>query len=175
MRHLLMLLSIFMVLLTACDTTERDAKRTEVAATGLGVYGERFDIQVTGDLEEQITPGFSQFFFAEEYGMLQMLLHDGGTSVFKVVLLIPADIEPGTHPITRNVSQIEDLDGVKATLIGPRYTTNFSVDVSGTLILDSVGERWSGSVSFSAANTSEQSVQVSGTFENVIRTDLSAR
>lgn len=167
----LLWLVLLLALTAACSTEQRDSTRTQVAAAGVGLHGERFNVEISGDYEKVVTPGFSLFYFAQDIGAMQLILHDGAQSIWRIIFLVPPGLGPGTHELTPSVVRPELLQGVTVTVAGPRDVANFSIDVTGTLTLDSFGEQASGSFAFTARNLDGKTITVTGSFTDVPRTD----
>ncbi len=158
-------------LASACDTTERDRLRAENRASGVGVNGERFRADVSGDVTTEITPGFAQYYFAQDLGAFQLLLYDGD-SMYRVVFLLPATIGEGVYSITPLIQQERTIAEPKAMLAGPRDLANFSMGASGQLTITHISpSAIAGLFSFSVRNFDAQEVLVVGDFADVPRTD----
>lgn len=170
MRRAILCLCVLFII-SACDSAERDRLRAENRASGVGVNGERFTIQVTGDVETEITPGFAQYFLAQDIGALQLLFYDGD-SMYRVVLLLPIAIDVGTYDITPLIQQDRAITTPKAMIAGPRDRANFSMDADGQLTITEISERHiAGAVQFSVSNLDGQRVHAIGEFSAVPRTD----
>lgn len=162
-----------LLVVSACSTAGRDATRTAVAATGVGLNHERFEVTFSGDIDEDsATPGFATYWFMQDTDAYQLLLQDGD-SIYRIAFLIPRGVQAGEHPIVATVLRPQDLVGINVAVVGEARTAPFTVNVSGTLMLTAdIGQTpISGSFTFTAENTDEQRITVTGTFTDVIRTD----
>ncbi len=162
-----------LLVVSACSAAGRDATRTVVAATGIGLNRERFEVTVTGDIDEdRVTPGFATYWFMQDSDAYQLLLQDGDSD-YRVAFLIPRGVQAGEHPIVATVLRPQDLVGINVAVVGAARTAPFTVNVAGTLTLDAeIGQTpISGSFTFTAENVDAQRITVTGTFTDVIRTD----
>lgn len=155
-------LIVLLLFLAACSPQQSEIQQTESAAKEIGLNGERFHVEIGGAAQTEITPGFAQFWKMPALDEFQLLLYDGD-SRYRLALNFPQHAAAGIMPL-------DSTGTVKAALAGPDNVADFTA-ASGTLTLETVGERYSGRFELNLNHSDGRQITVKGSFQDVVRTD----
>lgn len=163
------ILALTALVLVGCgmSSEERANLRATAAASGVGANGERFDITVTGALEQALVPGFGFYQQIQELNAYQLLMVDGATEL-RINFTIPLSAQAGTtYPIYGDAGDL-DRSGVGVGLLGKRRDlANYNTNAEGTFTITMLGDRIAGEFNFTVQTFEGATIRVVGVFSDV--------
>lgn len=120
--------------------------------------------EVSGSITLNVPNAQSEFNFLDTSQRIQFNISDTEDK-YLLLLILPEAPQPGTHPLASYADNAQYIAAFTPALADE--SNIFGESVSGSITLETAGDRFSGSFQFTAQNPAGEQITVRGTFRDV--------